>query len=144
MKVFPYLIFPGTAEEAINFYAEAIDAKIEFINRFGEAPMPSTEDQKDKILHSRFTVGNSLMMASDGKPGEVYKGDNISLSIDFTDIADMTAKFDKLAVGGEITMPVQDTFWGATFGMLTDKFGIHWMVNCDKVQEKTPGSDLGI
>lgn len=132
MKVFPYLIFSGNAEDAINFYVTTLGAKVEFMNRFGESPMPVTEEQKNKILHSRFTIGDSLIMASDGQHGETYSGDNISLSIDFTDVEDMKQKFDKLAGGGKITMPVEDTFWGATFGMLTDKYGIHWMVNCDK------------
>lgn len=138
MKIFPYLIYAGNAEEAINFYVETLDAKIEFINRFGEAPMPSTDEQKNKVLHSRFTVGESLLMASDGQPGETYAGDNISLSIDFSDVDEMKLKFGKLAEGGKITMPVEDTFWGATFGMLIDKYGIHWMFNCDKKPVDSP------
>ena len=132
MKVVPYLIFAGTAEEAMNFYVESLGAKVQFINRFGDSPIPSTEDQKNQILHASFTIGESLVMTSDGKPGEKYSGNNISLSIDFTDVSEMKEKFDKVAEGGSITMPVQDTFWGATFGMLIDKFGISWMFNCDK------------
>ena len=136
MKVIPYLIFSGNAEEVMNFYVDTLDAKIELINRFGDSPMPSTEEQKNQILHARFTIGDSLIMTSDGRAGESYTGDNISLSVDFSDVNEMKEKFDKLGAGGEITMPVQDTFWGATFGMLTDKYGIHWMFNCDK----KPGS----
>src|SRR4030081_3925320 len=122
MKVFPYLTYSGNAEEAINFYVETLGAKIEAINRYNEAPMPSSDDEKNKVLHARFTIGGSLILTSDGQPGETYSGDNISLSIDFSDVEDMKAKSEKLAAGGKVRMPVQDTFWGATFGMLTDKF----------------------
>ena len=135
MKVFPYLIFAGNAEEVINFYIDNIGGTIELISRFADAPMPSTDEQKNKVLHARFTIGDSLIMASDGQPGETYSGDNISLSVDFSDVDEMKQKFEKLAEGGKITMAVQDTFWGATFGMLTDKYGIQWMFNCDKKPE---------
>lgn len=132
MKVIPYLMFAGTAEEALDFYESALGAKIEIVSRFGDTPMPSAEEQKNKIMHARFTVGGSEVMASDGRPGEQYTGNNVALSIDFEAVEDMKQKFDKLAEGGKVTMPVQDTFWGATFGMLTDKYGIQWMFNCDK------------
>lgn len=136
MKVIPYLSFAGNAEEALNFYVEALEVKIQFLNRYGDSPMATTEEQKNKILHARFTVGESLVMLSDGRPGESYTGNNISLSIDFKVVTELREKFDKLAAGGQITMPIADTFWGATFGMLTDKFGIQWMFNCDKEQDK--------
>lgn len=133
MKVIPYLNFGGTAEAAVNFYVHALDAKIESMSRFGDAPqMPVSEEHKNNILHGRFTIGESLVMVSDGMHGENYSGNNISMSIDFSDVEDMKAKFEKLSEDGKITMPVQDTFWGATFGMLTDKYGINWMFNFDK------------
>lgn len=133
MKVFPYLNYGGNAEEAVDFYVTTLDAKIEMLSKFSDAPqMPVPEDQKNKILHGRFTIGDSLIMVSDGRSGENFSGNNVSMSIAFSNVGDMKVKFEKLSQGGKVTMPVQDTFWGATFGILVDKYGISWMVNCGK------------
>jgi PhnB protein len=90
---------------------------------------------KDKILHAVFESGELKFMVSDCPPGvSVNSGNQVSLSLNFTDAELIEATFAALADGGNITMPMQDTFWGARFGMTTDKFGVHWMFNHD--QEK--------
>ena len=129
----PYITFNGTAEEALNFYKEALGGEIKELGRFGDSPMEVSEDQKQKIMHARLVFGDNLIMVSDGMQGQptMQKG-NIQLSIDMDDEQKMEEVFSKLSEGGTVTMPLQDTFWGAKFGMLEDKFGIGWMFNHDK------------
>jgi PhnB protein len=133
MKLNPYLHFEGYAEEVLNFYRDVFDGEILTISRYGDSPMQVDEDWKDKIMHARLKFGDSLIMLSDGPKG--YKSTtngNIQLSVEMDDENKMSEVFNKLAAGGKITMPLQDTFWGARFGMLTDKFGTGWMFNHEK------------
>jgi len=130
--IVPYLNFNGNAAEALAFYAGALDGKILYQQTFGESPMPSTEEMKHKIMHATFEAGNLVLMVSDCPPGQsVTSGTNISLSLNFPDMASIEKTFVALSHGGKITMELQDTFWGARFGMLTDRFGINWMFNYD-------------
>ena len=134
-QIVPYLNFGGNCEEALNFYKEAFGGEIESIMRYDGAPMDVPEDHKNKIMHSHFKAGDLTFMASDamhGKPPVV--GTNVSLSLNFTSPDEQKEIYDKLSDGGTATMPLQDTFWGATFGMCIDKFGINWMFNHDKAQ----------
>jgi PhnB protein len=138
MKLYPYLSFNGNCEEALNFYKEALDGEILQLGKYGESPMAFSDETKDKIIHGRLKFGDALLMASDGmNEHSIKEGSNISLSIDCDSNEQLNKAFTKMAEGGKITMPVQEQFWGATFGMLTDKFGIHWMFNCDNKKEKT-------
>jgi PhnB protein len=133
MKLFPYLNFNGNCEEALNFYKEAFDGEIIQLGRYGESPMKSPEEIKDKIIHGRLQFGDVLIMASDAmNKNGVNNGDNISLSIECDTNDQLEKVFTKMSEGGKITMPLQEQFWGAKFGMLTDKFGFHWMFNCEK------------
>jgi len=134
-SITPYLNFNGDAEAAFNFYVEAIGGNIDFIQRFGDAPDDMGSD-KNKILHLSATINGNKLLASDCPPGvSVSFGNNISLSLNMGSATELNEKFAKLAEGGTITMPVQDTFWGARFGMSTDKFGINWMFNFDYSKE---------
>ena len=95
----------------------------------GKEPTPET---KDRIMHAVLHIGDGVVMLSDSQPGvPVTAGTNMHVTLDFDDPADMARKFDALSAGGKIDMPMQDTFWGAKFGMLTDAHGIHWMFNCE-------------
>lgn len=135
-SVTPYLNFNGDAEAAFTFYVDAIGGKIDFLQRFGDAPEDMGAD-KNKILHLTATINGSTLMASDCPPGvSVSFGNNLTLSLNMGSAAELDEKFAKLAEGGTITMPVQDTFWGARFGMLVDKFGISWMFNFDYPREQ--------
>lgn len=137
MKLTPYIHFAGNAEEALNFYAEVLGGKIEQLGRYGESPMPSDEDWKQKIMHARLVFDNNIIMISDSFKGNpVSTNGNIQLSVEMDDVAKMNQVFEKMSEGGKISMPLQDTFWGARFGMLQDKFGVSWMFNCQLKEEK--------
>ena len=130
MKLTPYIHFAGNAEEALNFYKEVLDGEIVMISRYGDSPVPADEDYKQKIIHARLVfAGNMIMISDTFKGNAVQTNGNIQLSIDMPDKVQMETMFSKLAAGGRITMPLQDQFWGDTFGMLEDKFGVSWMFN---------------
>ena len=132
MKLTPYIHFAGNAEEALNFYKETLGGEIVSLNRYGDSPMPVDEDYKQKIIHARLLFADNLLMISDTFKGNaVHTNGNIQLSVEMPDKPQLETVFSKLAAGGKITMPLQDQFWGATFGMLTDKFGVSWMFNYD-------------
>ncbi|MFT3680309.1 MAG: VOC family protein [Ferruginibacter sp.] len=131
--IVPYLNFNGNAAEALDFYAKALNGAILFKQSFGESPMPHTADMKDKIMHATFQADKLTLMVSDCPPQmEATAGTNVSLSLNFHDIGSIEKTFAAFSEGAKITMELQDTFWGARFGMLTDKFGINWMFNHDK------------
>lgn len=130
MKLNPYLHFDGNAEEALNFYKGVLGGEVTMLSRYGDSPMPSDEDWKNKIMHSRLVFDGNLVMISDSfKGAEVKKDGNLQLSVEVENIDRMNEVFAKMAEGGKVTMELQDTFWGARFGMLRDKFGIAWMFN---------------
>ena len=133
MGIVIYLFFNGNAEEAMNFYAQATGGSILNINRYGDNGMACAESEKGKVMHGIITVNGSQMMFSDcGEKKKAVFGDNFSVSVDYKNEDDMRKAFEGLVQGGTVVMPLQDTFWGATFGMLTDKFGVNWMFNHDK------------
>ncbi len=127
----PYLTFNGNCLEAMEFYKSCLGGKLD-VSTFGEAPGEMTDEEKDLIMHARLESEGIIIMASDTntKNGDVNFGSNISLNINTNDVATAEKLYAALANGGKETMPLQETFWGATFGMLTDKFGLHWMINC--------------
>jgi uncharacterized glyoxalase superfamily protein PhnB/uncharacterized protein YndB with AHSA1/START domain len=139
-RVTVYLNFPGNTEEALNFYKSVF--KTEFIGpgikRFGDIPPdanhpPVADKVKKMVLHAELPlIGNHLLMASDA-PKEmgfaVTQGNNMHINLEPKSREEAKRIFDALSVGGNVTMPIQDTFWGAYFGAFTDKFGINWMVN---------------
>lgn len=134
--IVPYLNFNGNAKEALAHYEKALNGKVVMSQTFAEANMAQDESMKDKILHAVFEAGSLKFMVSDCPPGvSVTSGDQVSLSLNFQDEATIEKTFAALAEGGQITMPLQDTFWGARFGMTKDKFGIHWMFNHDKPKQ---------
>ena len=132
-KLNPYLNFNGTAAKAIEHYRSVLGASVDQISRFGDVPdMQVPADQKDRIMHAALRIGNDTLMVCDTMQNEgVTFGSNVHLVLHFDDADDMTKKFDALAAGGKVTMPLNDTFWGARFGMLEDAFGVRWMFNHD-------------
>lgn len=132
MRLNPYLVFDGNCEEAFGFYASVLRAKIAQLNRFANTPgcedMPASH--RDKVMHVRLEAGGQVLMGSDNHPAFPYegvKGCSIALAVD--DVAEAERIFAELAQGGSVTMPMQETFWAKRFGMLTDRFGVPWMVN---------------
>lgn len=132
-KIGIYLNFQGTCEEALLFYKNCLDGEIIAIQKFEHAPMPVPDHYKNKVLHAQFKAEGIEFMASDTMPEQgLTSGNQVSLSLDFTDPDEQKTVYTKFLENGIETMPLQDTFWGATFGMITDKYGINWMFNYDK------------
>jgi PhnB protein len=131
-----YLMFNGNCKQALDFYKEKLEGNIEFIQTYGDSPMETTEAQKDKVMHATLDLQGFKIMASDtdGK-ANVNMGDNFSVALDFKSDGELERAFSEMSTGGQVTMPLQDTFWGAKFGMCTDKFGVNWMFNYDKPKE---------
>ena len=133
MQVQPYVFFNGRCEEALTFYREKLGAEVLFQMRFKDAP-PSNEHPiaagtEDKIMHATLRIGTTELMASDGDckaQATPYAGFSLSLTAD--DAASGEKLFNALADGGKITLPWQATFWSKGFGMVADRFGVHWMV----------------
>ncbi len=125
-------MFSGNAEEALNFYKDALNGEIKAISRYGEAPTDTPDENSDKIMHAIFLFNDNEIMVSDSMQDKQATDSNIHLSVDVPDEDQLQPVFDKLSEGGNITMPLQNTFWGARFGMFTDKFGVKWMFNHDK------------
>jgi PhnB protein len=128
-----YLFFNGTCEEAVEFYKRALGAEVQMMMRYKESPEPPPPGAvpagwDNKVMHVSFRIGGTVVMASDGgsdKPG--FSGFSLSLSVPTEAEADKT--FAALAEGGQVQMPLCKTFWSPRFGMLTDRFGIGWMVS---------------
>ena len=129
MKVQPYLFFDGKCEEALEFYKKTLDAKVGMMMRAGESPEGKPQDvPADKIMHAGFTIGNTFIMASDGYAKGQPKFEGFCLSLSAKDEAEVKKWFDALGVGGQITQPIIKTFFSSAFGMVKDKFGVHWMI----------------
>ena len=133
-KLEPYLNFnDGQCEMALNFYKQAFGNATLEIMRFSDAPMPYEEKDKNLVMHAMFQSGDVIFLASDcmgEQPAQI--GNNISMTLNFTDETEQTRLFNALAEGGKITMPLDDAFWGARFGMVIDQFGIQWLFNLPK------------
>lgn len=135
IRVQPYLFFGGRCEEAIAFYRNALGAEVEMLMRFKDSPEPPPEGMlppgfENKVMHASFRVGETTLMASDGC-GEAGGFAGFSLSYAAPSEADAAAVFAALAEGGTVQMPLAKTFWSPCFGMLTDRFGVAWMVNVE-------------
>lgn len=134
MQVNPYLSFDGRCEAAFKFYEKALGGKIVAMMTYGETPMKdqTPAEQHGKIVHARLTVGDEVLMGGDAPPGryEPTKGMVVALGVDQP--AEAERVFNALSEGATVTMPIAETFWARRFGMLTDRFGIPWMVNCER------------
>ena len=132
MQVQPYLFFDGRCEEAVEFYKKALGAKVEMMMRFKENPEPNPAmtppGAGEKIMHSAFRIGDSLVMGSDGECGGKPNFQGFSLSVDAKSEAEADKMFNALAEGGQVRLPMTKTFFSPRFGMVADKFGVGWMV----------------
>ena len=131
LGVSPYISFKGNCREAIEFYKSALDAEVLFVQTVGESPMKEM-GPAENIMHCTINAGGStIMMCDDPMPGGATGGGNISLAIGLNDPREAKRLFDNLANGGSVVMPLEKTFWAEAFGMVNDKFGVKWMINCD-------------
>jgi PhnB protein len=134
----PYLTFNGQCEEAFRFYEKCLDAKISFMMTYGDAPMAEqTAEQtpsawRNKILHTTLQVGDRVLQGVDVLPEHYQKPQGFSLSLNINSAEEADRIFNALADGGTVQMALQETFWASRFGMLVDKFGTPWMINCGK------------
>ena len=130
----PYLFFGGRCQEALDHYRDALGAQVDMVVRFDQSPDPVPEGMlapgfEKKVMHSAFRVGGNTILASDGcteADGAEHKGFSLALSVAIEGEAHRA--FDALADGGEVQMPLGQTFWSPCYGMLKDRFGVHWMV----------------
>jgi len=129
-----YLFFIGQCEAAFKFYEQCLGGKIETMIRHEGSPAANhvPADWRDKILHARMIVGGVLLMASDAPSDRSQKPQGFSVNLGVKDPAEAERIFHSLAENGTVTMPIGETFWAVRFGMLVDRFGIPWMVNCEK------------
>lgn len=135
MQINAYLSFDGQCEAAFQFYEQLLGGKIEAMIPHAGTPAEqhTPPEWRDKIMHARLTVGTNVLMGSDAPPGhyhEASKGYSVSIGLD--DPQEAERIFQALAEGGTVRMPLQTTFWAARFGMLADRFGIPWMINCEE------------
>lgn len=132
MKIDPYLNFDGNCREAMEFYAETLGGTIEMMSTFAGSPMEADmpPEMRDQILHASILVDRQRIMASDG--GQMYqKPQGLMVSLDIEGLDEAQRVWDALSEGGEISMPFEKTFWAERFGMVVDRFGIPWLINCD-------------
>jgi len=134
MQVQPYLFFDGRCDEALNFYKKVLGAKVDMLMRFKEAPDQSmiSPDSKDKVMHAAVRIGDTQILMSDGRCQGKPSFLGFSLTINAPDIAAAERQFNALAEGGQVQMPMGETFFASRFGMLADKFGVGWMVIVEK------------
>jgi len=132
MQLQPYLFFDGRCEEAVEFYKKTVGAKVEMMMRFKDSPEPPPPGQQvpdgNKVMHMNFRVGDSTVLASDGRCMGHPKFDGFALSCTVANEAEAERVFNALAADGQVQMPLTKTFFSPRFGMVADKFGVSWMV----------------
>jgi PhnB protein len=138
MRLNAYLLFSGQCEEAFKFYEELLSGKIVAMMTHEGTPAAETvsAEWRSKIIHARMIVGDQVLMGSDAPPAHQQKAQGFSVNIGVDNPAEAERIFRGLEKDGTVTMPIGETFWAVRFGMLVDRFGIPWMVNCEKAAEK--------
>jgi len=132
MKIQPYLFFQGRCDEALDLYKAVFDADVMLLLRYRESPeappMPLPPGWEEKVMHAELRIGETVLMASDGCGSGTPCFEGFSLSVDMPDAETARRAFDALAAGGAVQMPLDKTFFAPCFGMLTDRFGVGWML----------------
>ena len=134
MKVQGYISFSGRCEEALEFYKKSIGAEVTSLMRWKESPekdMKGPLGYEEKIMNAAFRIGETQLMADDGMGEKKAEFKGMTLAIVVADDAEAKRVFTALGEGGNVTMPLMKTFWSSSFGMLSDKFGVPWMVNVE-------------
>jgi len=137
MQVQPYLFFDGRCEEAIEFYRKALNAEVGMLMRFKDSPDPCPEGMvpsgaENKVMHAALRIGGTTVMASDGRCTGKPNFQGFGLSLDAANDAEAKRLFGALSDGGQVQMPLGETFFASQFGMVADKFGVLWMVITEK------------
>jgi PhnB protein len=134
MLLNPYLAFNGNCETAFKFYEKALGGKILMMLTYAQTPAAgqAPQDWQNKIVHARLEIGDDTLMGGDAPPQQYQQPAGFSVSLGFEKPEEAERVFNALSDGGNVKMPIQETFWALRFGMFIDKFGIPWMVNCEK------------
>lgn len=134
MQLYPYLHFNGQCEAAFKFYEKCLGGKIAFMMPHEGSPVADTVPAEwgKKILHATLNVGDDVLQGADAPPNRYQKPQGFSVSLSMKDPAEADRVFHALAENGRVQLPIQETFWAVRFGMVTDQFGIPWMINCGK------------
>ncbi|WP_223589351.1 VOC family protein [Neobacillus bataviensis] len=133
VKLIPYLVMDGNAKEAIQFYQNALDAQVLFSQSFGEMPenpeFPLPAEAKDRVSHATIKIGESELMLSDTFPGQPHQsGNQVTICISTNDAEKSRRFFNALEDGGQVGMPLQETFFSPAYGSVTDKFGVNFQI----------------
>lgn len=129
----PYLHFDGTAQQALALYESALGAKVDCIMRYSDGPMAEQlpEEFRGRIMHSQVNIDGNILLMGDTAPGcPSPEGGNGEIMLDFTDVPSLTKACEALADGGTVVLAPEDTFWGARYGVVIDKFGVRWALHC--------------
>ena len=132
-----YLSFKGDCEAALKFYEQHLGGQLGPIFRYGGTPLADSVpgDWSDKVMHSSITIGGQVVMGGDVAPGQYEAPKGFSLSLQITQPADAERIFGALAKQGKVLVPLEKTFWASRFGMVVDRFGVPWMINCEESQQ---------
>ncbi len=138
MQLNAYLLFKGNCEEAFKFYEKSLGGKIEAMIPHAGTPAEQhvPAEWRNKIMHARLVVGDAVLMGSDAPLDRFEEPKGFSVSLTINDPAEAERLFHALEQGGKVKMPIQQTFWSPRFGMLVDRFGIPWMINCAQAAER--------
>lgn len=136
LSIFPYLMLNGNGQEAVKFYEHALGAEVLAMQTFGDMPenpeYPTPAEAKDRVMNAQLKVGNTHLMLSDTFPGTPYQlGSQVTVAISISEPEKAKDIFGKLQDGGQVQMPLQETFWSPAYGQLTDKFGITWQISTE-------------
>ena len=141
MQMNPYLSFKGDCEAAFRFYEQSLGAQVGAIFRYGGTPLAGQvpADWSDKVMHASLTLGGQALMGGDVAPDRYEQPKGFSLSLQIESTADAERIFRELAKDGRVVMPLEKTFWAARFGMIVDRFGIPWLINCEESDQPPEG-----
>jgi len=141
MQMSPYLSFKGECEAAFRFYEQCLGGQLGALFRYAGSPIADQvpADWSDKIMHGSLALGDQVVMGADIAPDQYEEPKGFSLSLHIKSTAKAERIFHELAKDGKIVMPLEKTFWAARFGMLIDRFGIPWLINCDGADQPTEG-----
>lgn len=141
LGIYPYLVMNGNGQEAVKFYENALDAKVVGVQTFGDMPenpeFSIPAEAKDRVLNAHLKIGNNDLMLSDTFPGQPYQiGSQVTVSITIDNVEKSEEVFGKLKEGGQVNMPLQETFWSPSYGQVTDKFGVTWQISTQVADNK--------
>lgn len=134
LNIHPYLVFNGNGKDAIAFYEDALDAKVLSVKTFGQMPdnpqFPMADEVKELVMNAHLKIGETDLMLSDTFPGQPHQvGSHITIAVNIGDVEKTKEVFEKLQIGGNVEMQLQETFWSPLYGQVTDKFGVTWQVS---------------